>query len=1439
MRSRIRTTALLALLAAPLFGQGWTDLSGTHLYSACPTGASAPPGNCQNVVGAWSGGVADTLRNRLIVWGGGHNDYYGNEVYALNLNANPVTLTRLNNPSPPTSSTNTTAAACVSALSDGAANSRHSYNGVAYVSSADRMLAFGGTHACMVGGENYTDLWTLSLSGLASNSTQNNWTAMDPVTVASGSQPSQYYWGEPPVLLYDPAGDLVYIWQATIGNVWSYKYSTNTYTQLGTMASCNSATGVGCVPFTASAVLYPPTKTVYFFGNNSTAGSATTSASAPAIYSMSYGPGSNWTATPITSSVTGCGPLASAMDPGLAYDTALQKIVGWPNFGNTVYIFDPTTNSCTSETFPSGPPDSTDGNGNQYTTGTYGRFQYFPALDAFAVVNSATSDAYLLRLSAASGTTTTPLPAISSFVVSAGSIAAGASATLTWVTSGATSVSISPSVGSVALSGSVTVSPSSTTTYTLTATNGTVSMTSAATITVTLPATGTAPAISSFTASPSSVSAGQAATLSWVTSGATAVAISPGTFTATTASGSTSVSPSATTTYTLTATNAFGSTTAQTTVSLAVTSTSSSSTAPLVSDTLTITNSGATASNYPVQIGRPFAQGEFPNGQLPQATLGATALSTQVDVKSRWPDGSLKHAILSFLIPTFAAGQSYTIALTAGATVGNTALTQAQMMGAAFNFDAQIQLTENGTTKSASARTMLANGDYTVWASGPIATTIILANHAQTAACGGKAASKYDFGFDSYCPFRPEFEATFWPATNQVLVRYIGEIADTEQMEDVPVSSVTLTLGSSPSSSVYSLTSSVTMGALTRWTMSYWLNGTPPAAGINHNLAYLASTRMVPNYDNTRTIPSTTIAGAYSTFQAKPTADIYDAADFTMDQTAPGARNYPADEIGPYTGPEVMWLYSGDYRAQKMAIRYAELSGAWPVHWREGNSTKYIDRAHTVSGLGHWMSVSSRPTYCSSCGSGSIPSRYFNYSGIATADKVNPVGAIASSGWVPDVAHEPDWTPIYLLTGDYYFLEEAWAWATTTELFTDGSRSDYVGRGPSGVYGHLPGNSWYGALQVRGTGWGLRNVVETVSISPDGSPEQSYYDLLVQDTLAAWEGERNITTGTYNGNTMWTWGNQFANPNYCATHPAGVGLWCANPINGVQNGVPTAIHFWVPDGGTAAMGNSLCQYPIDTTQANNLGCTSPWMVQYVIYALGRAKDLGYPSQALLSWIAPWIISQVTDPTFNPYLVGAYRQGTVQANGQYYTTWAGILGAMCSSTATGCVTTGSSTNAQTAQVFDPPVNQYGGCAFNGAGDGACSAVYEASMAIAQVADQTNGTTAWNWINTNGLQASAAATSLASDPKWDILPRAASSTTTSSGSGTTTTTSVSNGNSCDLNGDGVVNSTDVQLAINQVLGIAACSTADLLHTGQCTVVDVQLIINASMGQGCLTN
>jgi hypothetical protein len=77
-------------------------------------------------------------------------------------------------------------------------------------------------------------------------------------------------------------------------------------------------------------------------------------------------------------------------------------------------------------------------------------------------------------------------PTINSLTASPATIAAGGISTLSWTTSNATSASFDNGIGAVGTNSSTNVSPASTRTYTLTASNGTTSVTRSITVTVTV-----------------------------------------------------------------------------------------------------------------------------------------------------------------------------------------------------------------------------------------------------------------------------------------------------------------------------------------------------------------------------------------------------------------------------------------------------------------------------------------------------------------------------------------------------------------------------------------------------------------------------------------------------------------------------------------------------------------------------------------------------------------------------------------------------------------------------------------------------------------------------------------------------------------------------------------------------------------------------------------
>jgi hypothetical protein len=352
---------------------GWTDLANTRLKDVCPANsfngiAYNFADRCDAVVAAWSSAVADTKRNRLIIWGGGHTDYSGNEVYSLNLGAVPPTLTRLTDPSDFTQN----GSGCPDTnVVDGTPVSRHTYDGLVYLPVQDKMFSFaGGLAPC--GGPWSDRTYTLDLSQPVPT-----WKAMDPINgYQIGYQETTAICG------YDP-NSLTVICNST-GTFFRYDPATNTNTQLSTGQY---------PPYSATGVIDPKRKLFIFMGTDYLS-------TTPRVVAVDISPGSSFNVQEWSSLVTGCDALAGANYPGLAYDPVLDRIVGWPNAGNTIYVFNADLKTCTAQTFPNGPTNTL-----ASTTGTAGRFQYFPGLNAYGVVSLATLDAFKLTLG-----TTPPAP---------------------------------------------------------------------------------------------------------------------------------------------------------------------------------------------------------------------------------------------------------------------------------------------------------------------------------------------------------------------------------------------------------------------------------------------------------------------------------------------------------------------------------------------------------------------------------------------------------------------------------------------------------------------------------------------------------------------------------------------------------------------------------------------------------------------------------------------------------------------------------------------------------------------------------------------------------------------------------------------------------------------------------------------------------------------
>lgn len=169
---------------------------------------------------------------------------------------------------------------------------------------------------------------------------------------------------------------------------------------------------------------------------------------------------------------------------------------------------------------------------------------------------------------------TTP-PTIVRFEALPSTVPPGETSTLQWEITGAASASLDQNVGPIAMKGNMPVTPASTTTYTISATNKYGTTTAQAQVIIRgnaktasgAPQTYNLPVVTVLKVEPANIVSGQTAMLTWEVQNSFDVAISPG-LSIISPKGSKEVSPTFMTTYQLTANNAQGSIIATTTLTV-------------------------------------------------------------------------------------------------------------------------------------------------------------------------------------------------------------------------------------------------------------------------------------------------------------------------------------------------------------------------------------------------------------------------------------------------------------------------------------------------------------------------------------------------------------------------------------------------------------------------------------------------------------------------------------------------------------------------------------------------------------------------------------------------------------------------------------------------------------------------------------------------------
>jgi hypothetical protein len=624
--------------------------------------------------------------------------------------------------------------------------------------------------------------------------------------------------------------------------------------------------------------------------------------------------------------------------------------------------------------------------------------------------------------------------------------------------------------------------------------------------------------------------------------------------------------------------------------------------------------SGSSQTNRPVSVARPFVEGEIHD--FAQASISGTPLLTQCDVKNRWADGSLKFAIVSFVVPSLPAKGSVVVSFSNQSSGNNTGfLEPTAMLDPLFDFEAIIQMTGT-TTQTVSARQMLSNHAFRYWLKGPVVTAVLIEDRSP--------ARTYDKDFgDGSKALHPIFEAWFYPEGHKIQIGYTVENTWVSSNPGIDARdetySLTLTAGLATAQTIFANPRFTHIG-LSRWHQTAWAGTLPPGIRVDHNIRYLVRTRAVPNYDTSLKVDSNLIANKYGSW----------VKSIHLLQGGPnGIGNYEkalgaggaADWIGLMNTWDVIYLLTMDDRMLAVSRGNADLAGRIPWHFREADSHagtgRYFETALKTDTFGRMVSINAR--------------KQITLSDLAPNQCDAPIGndeikfgTITDDGWggntdrshIPDVAYIP-----YLLSGSYYYLEELQyqaAWNVAWKIGCFASTLAYPRQGDAG---------YINDSQLRGNAWAFRTIAYASFISPDDSPEKAYFEGKLRNNIALWEGARNITLSDPTREQHWKFG--FA----MQRDPRG-----ESPIGSWQD-----------------RGSGFVEPPL-RTDGSLLSAASPWEENFMTVSLGMARDLGYPTEGLLKFQAKRLLNQVLNPNTNHFLIEAYRYPTITKGTKWIQTW---------------------------------------------------------------------------------------------------------------------------------------------------------------------------------------
>lgn len=595
----------------------------------------------------------------------------------------------------------------------------------------------------------------------------------------------------------------------------------------------------------------------------------------------------------------------------------------------------------------------------------------------------------------------------------------------------------------------------------------------------------------------------------------------------------------------------------------------------------------------PFTVGMALRQGDVPQNQ---GVIVDGVANAQVDVRNRWPDGSVKFALVSGRA-TVAAGSPVVVTLRAGtAPAGGAALTEADLLTSGV--DATLQFAGGavvrlrnlvGTTAAGSASGAVTGGQVRALASGPQMSAWLYC-----APLGGNAH------------LMAWFEVRYYGGTTVHVLPWIENGWTRVGSCAGQAGTLTFTLAGTTrfEQADVHIANHCRVVAQDAFGVGYW-SGTATDLYAAPDPVYLQSTRVVPTY-----LADTSAANA----RLNALSQRYSPALYGQLTTSPrdvagsGTNNGDFDagmsSAGYHSGigllPEWDAFYlssSADQRAWRAVVANALGYARYGVHFRDENTLRPVipaDASNKTLPQGSNHNIAD------------LGANQFGATETLPAVAVLTVNGLALKPEYWAQTHHPSAGYLaYLLTGQEFFLELSQFVASTCFLRQNNVHRNYA----SGFqYTHNETN--------RGAAWALRSIFQASSISVDGSAPQASFVAIAANNIQSYH------------------------TNYVASPCGSFGV--PRPYSNFQpNATPPRynvnaweLDFWVA---TWGYGASL-GLPLSTARANELAAFFQWTGQWIVGrlgVLGDANSYGYNAAGRESSVtiansataAPWTNNQ--------------------------------------------------------------------------------------------------------------------------------------------------------------------------------------------------------------------